>query len=157
MAGNRRHVFGVAAVAAVALIAVALAQTAFGRGVLRDSGLEGGDERYTELAFAEPTKVPEWLDTYRPKLDLPVAIHNGEGEPRTYRWTATVRHGRRTKVLDRGTVDLAPDGRATIEPDVKFGCRSGRVRVDFSVDEPKQSIGAWIRCPGTPPEESRGE
>ena len=157
MTSNQRHVFGVAVVAAVALIAVTVAQSAFGRTVLRDAGFDGGDERYTELAFAQPTKVPEWLDTYRPSLDLPVLIHNGEGEQRSYRWTATIRHGRRAKVLDRGTVDLAADGRATIEPKVEFSCRRGRVRVDFAVDHPKQSIGAWIRCPGTPPEESRGE
>jgi hypothetical protein len=155
MRRNRLHALGVAAVAAVVLVAIAVAQSAFGRSVLRDSGFEGGDERYTELAFAQPTKVPEWLTEYRPKLDLPVAIHNGEGRPRTYRWTATVRHGRRTKVLDRGTVALARDGRATIDPHVKFSCRSGRVRVEVAVDRPKQAIGAWIRCPGTPPEESR--
>jgi hypothetical protein len=157
MTSNRRHVIGVAVLAAVALIAVTVAQSAFGRTVLHDAGLEGGDERYTELAFAQPTKVPEWVDEYRPKLDLPVSVHNGEGSRRSYRWTATVRHGARTKVLDRGTVDLAPDARASVEPEIEFGCRSGRVRVDFAIDDPKQSIGAWIRCPGTPPEESRGE
>jgi hypothetical protein len=157
MTGNRRHVIGVAALAAIALIAIAVAQSAFGRGALRDSGLQGGDERYTELAFAQPTKVPEYLSEYRPTLDLPVGIHNGEGEARTYRWTATVTHGRRTKRLDWGTVDLGPDGRAVLHPDVKFSCLRGRVRVDVSIEDPKQSIGAWIRCPGTPPEKSRGE
>ena len=157
MTSNQRHVFGVAVLAAVALIAVTVAQSAFGRTVLRDAGFEGGDERYTELAFAQPTKVPEWLDTYRPRLDLPVVIHNAEGEQRRYGWTATVRHGTRTKLLDRGTVDLAPNGRATVDPDFDFSCRSGRVRVEFALDDPKQSVGAWIRCPGTPPEESRGE
>ena len=157
MTRNRLHALGVAAVAAVVLASIAVAQSAFGRSVLSDTGFEGGDERYTELAFAQPTKVPEWLTEYRPKLELPVAIHNGEGEQRTYRWTATVRHGERTKLLDRGTVDLAPDGRATIDPDVEFSCRSGRVRVDVAIDDPQQGIGAWIRCPGTPPEEARGE
>ena len=154
MSSNRRHALGVAAVAAVVLVAITVAQTAFGRSALRDSGFEGGDERYTELAFADPTNVPEWLDEYRPTLDLPVTLHNGEGEPRTYRWTATVRHGGRTKLLDRGTARVAPDGRATLRPDVEFACRSGRVRVEVAIDAPKQAIGAWIRCPGTPPEES---
>jgi hypothetical protein len=153
---NRIHALGVTLVAAMVLAAIGLAQTASGRTFLRDSGLEGGDERYTELAFAHPTKVPEWLDSYRPKLDLPVALHNAEGESRTYHWTATVRHGDRTKVLDRGTVTLAADGRATIEPKVEFSCRSGRVRVDIAVDHPKQAVGAWMRCPGTKPEASHG-
>src|SRR3954452_23245275 len=129
---NRRHVWGVAMVAALVLVAIGPAPTAFGRDALRDAGLEGGDERYTELAFAQPTEVPEWLDEYRPALDLPVLIHNGEGKPRSYHWTATLRHGRHTKVLDRGTVDLAADGRATIAPDVEFSCRSGRVRVELA-------------------------
>jgi hypothetical protein len=145
----------VAAVVAVVVLAIGVAQTAAGKSVLSQAGLTGGEDRYTELAFARPTAVPDYVSDKPADLELPFAIRNAEGERRDYRWSLVVVSRRGTKTLDRGRLTLAAGASGTVGQRVKLRCAGDRVRVEVRLERPRQSIGAWIRCPGTPPEASR--
>jgi hypothetical protein len=144
----------VAIVAAVALAAVGVAQTATGRSLLRKAGLSSPPARYTELAFAHPTLLPEKFPHGRFKVTAPFTIHNVSGARRTYRWTVEEIAGGRSTKIRRGKITLDPGIRRGANPRMWLHCTGPhRVRVQVRLDDPAESIGWWATClpPAQPP------
>lgn len=144
---------GVAVVAALALAAVGIAQTAAGRSVLRSAGLTAKPSRYTELSFARPMLLPEKFPHGRFKVTAPFTIHNAGDTPRTYHWTVEEIASGRTTAIAHGRVTEDPGIRRAANPRMWLHC-SGRerVRVQVRLQDPAESIGWWARClpPATP-------
>jgi hypothetical protein len=137
----------VVVVAALALAAVGIAQTAAGRSLLRKAGLTSPPARYTELAFERPMLLPEKFPHGRFKVRAPFTIHNVDGARRTYRWTVEEIAGGRTTKVAQG--DLTEDAgiRRRANPRMWLRCtHAGRVRVQVRLTDPAESIGWWARC-----------
>lgn len=144
----------VALVAALALAAVGIAQTAAGRSVLRAAGLTAKPARYTELSFVRPALLPEKFPHGRFKVTAPFTIHNVGDTPRTYRWTVEEIASGRTTTVARGELTEDPGIRRGANPRMWLHCSTGqqRVRVQVRLQDPAESIGWWARClpPATP-------
>lgn len=147
--GWRLQWLAVAALVAAGLAAIGVAQTAAGRSVLRSAGLAGSPPRYTELAFANPGRLPYELLQSRGRVRAGVLVHNMEGSTRLYRWRAVEeRPARGTVKLDSGRVQVAPEGWARIGPRLRVICAgSERVHIRIALDNPPRSVGFWIECP----------
>jgi hypothetical protein len=134
----------------LALGALGVAQTAFGRSLMADAGLVGDRDRYTQLALAEPKKLPQVIEGGRAELRLPFTLHNDEGEARAYAWSVVARTGGRTRTLARGTTRLAAGAGIRKAPEVEVPCRSRRVRVDVRLAEPAQDVHFFAACEEAP-------
>jgi hypothetical protein len=141
-----RHLLGVALVGAIALLALGLAQTSGGGSVLRDAGVTSAPERYTELAFAHPARLPDQLRARRALLRIPFTLHNVGDAPRRYAWSVTS-SADGPAGLAQGAVRAAPDERLRLDPRVRLSCTRGRVRVAVRLADPALTIGFWARCP----------
>jgi hypothetical protein len=137
------RIWGAIGAAVVAVALVGAAQTSAGKSVLRGAGLMSGPERYTELAFARPSKLPGALPARgRMSVAVPFTLRNAEGASRTYRWTIEAGGN----ILARGRVSAAPGERAVIRRRLSLGCRGARTRVEVRLAAPSESIGFWARC-----------
>jgi hypothetical protein len=149
---------GLAALLVAVVLSIGVAQSAAGQSVLRSAGLKADPERFTELALSEPDRLPDQVDQEAVVLTPGFTIGNQQGEERTYHWQI-VRHvegERRDTVLNEGR-NRVPAGRTfAIRERVQLACPAGRVRLEVRLVEPERKIGAWIRCPGTPEEATRG-
>jgi hypothetical protein len=136
------HWRGAILCAAVVLAALAFAQSGAGRSLLRDAGVAGAPERYTELSFARPSKLPGKLLPGQRRVSLSYVLHNVEGERRDYRWTVAAGGTR----LAHGTTSAAPGERVVIRRTVTVPCRGARTRVEVRLARPSQAIGFWAAC-----------
>jgi hypothetical protein len=132
---------------ALALAAVALAQSSAGRSTLRRFGLANAPPRYTELSFSWPTKLPKYLLDGRSRHVVPFSVHNSEGRDLTYRWTVSETAGGRTSRLAAGSTFIAAGDRTAVAPRFDVACAgSGRVRVVIDLPDQSESIGWWAQC-----------
>jgi hypothetical protein len=145
---SAKQLIAAALTAAIVVLATVLAQTAAGKSVLRDAGLLGSPQGYTELEFIEPAKLPVQLTpgTHTPRV--PFRIHNVESGPHTYRWSVVAISGSHTQRLAGGRQDLAKGQSRFLHPHVPVTCTSGRVRLEVRLADPAQSIGYWVKCNG---------
>jgi hypothetical protein len=134
--------------AAIVVLAAVLAQTAAGKSVLRDAGLLGSPQAYTELEFVEPAKLPVQVTPGTHRLRVPFRIHNVEDSARTYRWSVVAITGGRTQRLAGTRQDLAKGQSRYLDPHVPLTCSGGRVRIEVRLADPAQSIGYWVKCNG---------
>lgn len=137
------------ALAALALAGLGLAQTDPGRGLLGDWGLSSPSEPYTELAFAKPDALPTRASDGA--VSVPVWLHNVEGGPRTYHWTATTRQdgGADAIAAGSGLVTLADGASTTVRARIPVTCSGERTRVDVSLGGAHRTIGFWLACEGS--------
>ena len=159
MRANRQPM-GLAALLLAVVLSIGVAQTAAGESVLRSAGLKADPERFTELAFSEPERLPDQVDRQNVVLTPGFTIGNHQGQDRTYHWQI-VRHvegEQRDHVLNEGR-NRVPAGRTfAIRERARLDCPAGRVRLEVRLVEPaERKVGAWIRCPGTPEEASHGD
>jgi hypothetical protein len=148
-----RQTLRVAAVALLVVLAAGIAQTAFGKSVLEDARVTGGEERFTELALVSPQRLADQVHDARSEVRLPFRVHNAEGQAREYRWTVLVHAGEHTSVAGRGRIGLAHGTSDTVDKRFTVRCTGKRVRVEVRLDRPSRSVSAWFRCRDTPPEE----
>ena len=136
------HWRGAIVCAAVVLAALGAAQSRPGRSLLRDAGVAGAAERYTELSFARPSKLPGKLLPGQRRVSLSYVLHNVEGERRDYRWTVAAGGDG----LAHGTTSAAPGERVVIRRSVTVPCRGARTRVEVRLARPSEAIGFWAAC-----------
>jgi hypothetical protein len=85
-------------------------------------------------------------------VTLPVWIHNAEGGPRTYAWTATTRVAGAAPVrATTGQVALGDGEERIVRTRIPVTCAGERVRVDVSIGGPHRTVGVWVPCEGTAP------
>ena len=135
-----------AVTAAIVVLGVGLAQTAAGRSVLRDSGLLGSPDGYTELEFVDPTKLAARVAPGGSTVRVPFRIHNVEGGARTYRWSVVAIASGRPERVAAGRQDLASGQSRYLDPRAAIACTGGRVRIEVRLADPAQSIGFWVEC-----------
>jgi len=75
-------------------------------GVARHLGLVPEAQRFTEMAFATPSRLPSTA-TPGTAVQLSFVITNQEGEKYTYRWDATLHEGTTATALASGQVTIA--------------------------------------------------
>ena len=145
---SAKQLIAAVATAAIVVLAAVLAQTAAGKSVLRDAGLLGSPQGYTELEFVEPAKLPAQLTPGTQRVRVPVRIHNVEATARTYRWSVVAIDGGQTERLAGARQDLAKGQSRYLDPRVPLTCSGRRVRVEVRLADPAQSIGFWVKCNG---------
>jgi hypothetical protein len=145
---SAKQLIAAVATAAIVVLAAALAQTAVGKSVLRDTGLLGAPEGYTELEFVEPAKLPAQLTPGTQRLRVPFRIHNVEGGARTYRWSIVAISRGHTRRVAGARQDLAKGQSRYLDPHVPVACNGSRVRIEVRLAGPAQSIGFWVKCNG---------
>jgi hypothetical protein len=122
---------GTTAVAALAVI-VALtffAQSHAGQAALTRLGVAGHPARYTELAFAQPLRLPAHLPRKPTAVDGAFTITNRQGRAESYSWRI-VANGAVEHVLASGELSLAAGQRAYVDPLLTVTCSSKRLSVD---------------------------
>ena len=145
---SAKQLIAAVATAAIVVLAAVLAQTAFGKSVLRDAGLLGSPQGYTELEFVQPAKLPAQIAPGTRRLRVPFRIHNVEGGAHTYRWSVVAIRDGQTQRLAGARQDLAKGQSRYLDPHVPLTCSGGRVRVEVRLADPAQSIGFWVKCNG---------
>ena len=145
---NTKQLIAAAVTAAIVVLAVGLAQSAAGKSVLRDAGLLGQPQAYTELEFVDATKLPAQLAPVTQRVPVPFRIHNVEDGARTYRWSVvTITDGHEQRVAG-ARQDLAKGQSRYFNPRPQISCSSRRVRIEVRLADPAQSIGYWVTCNG---------
>jgi hypothetical protein len=130
-----------------AALLLGLAQTAPGRDALGSLGLRSDARGYTELAFADPLRLPKELTPLRSgfPVSVPFIVRNQEGHDERYRWTVS---GQGTPghpvLLGTGVVAVRVGRRAYVNPRVPVPCQKRRVTV--ALERPRLSIAFWVRC-----------
>lgn len=133
--------------AAIAIAAVGLAQTATGSSVLRKAGLKAAPARYTELAFKHPTLLPEKFPDGKFNVHAPFTLHNAEGRSFTYHWIVQQIDGKDAKTVASGASHAAEDETFPVNPVMKLECKhAGRVKVVVRLKQPARTIGWWGDC-----------
>ena len=145
---SAKQLIAAAVTAAIVLLAAVAAQTAVGKSVLRDAGVLGSPQAYTELEFVQPAKLPAQLTPGTHRLTVPFRIHNVEGGAHTYRWSVVAIAGGQTQRLAGARQDLAEGQSRYLHPRVPVTCSGGRVRIEVRLADPSQSIGFWVNCGG---------
>ncbi|MCU1495366.1 MAG: hypothetical protein JWO62_3130 [Acidimicrobiaceae bacterium] len=120
--GNRRGVYLRLLVPLVAVLALLIAFQYAGLGLARRLGIVAGHQRFTELYFVHPGKLPSSANIARP-LRFAFVIDNREGVRRRYHWTV--------KLVEAGTSVLMKSGSTTL-------ANEGSVRV--TIDQPPPSL-----------------
>jgi hypothetical protein len=138
--------WGAVGCAAAVLAAIAAAQTSPGQTVLRDAGLVAHAERYTELSFRRPSRLPTTLPAGQRRVTLSWSLRNAEGARRDYAWTIEARDAGGRQVLGRGTTSAGAGQRVTVRQQVEPRCRGPRTRVEVHLARPDESIGFWAQC-----------
>jgi hypothetical protein len=141
--GSRRPA-GFATLAIAALAALGLAQTGPGHSAVGGLGFSSQADRFTELAFAAPARLPSRVPAGTSRVALGFDLHNAERRATSYRWSIVQDGG---TVLASGRLQLASGARAGIDRTVSVRCVPGRrIRVAVRLASPAQSIGFWTRC-----------
>jgi hypothetical protein len=149
-ASTRRSALAAGLLAVLALGALGVAQTAFGRSLLADAGLVGEREHYAQLAFAAPARLPQMVQGGRARLRLPFTLHNDEGRARDYAWSVVARTDGRTWTLASGTTRLAAGAGTREVPTVTVPCQARRVRVAVRLADPAQDVHFFATCEEAP-------
>jgi hypothetical protein len=125
--------------------ATTFAQSGTGQRALADLGVGSAPNRYTELAFASPARLPNSVHRTPRRMHTAFTITNRERAARTYHWeiAATDVH---TRVLSAGAAYLAQGHRVYLDPVTRVGC-SGRTRITVRLSS-GQHIGYWAGCIG---------
>jgi len=133
--------------AAIVIAGVALAQTAAGSSLLRRAGLTDQPPRYTELAFAHPTLLPEKFPDGKFQIHAPFTLHNAEGRGYTYHWIVQEIDGSDATTVASGASHAAKNETFPVDPKLKLECKhAGRVKVVVRIQRPARSIGWWGDC-----------
>ena len=169
-AGSRTSVL-TAAVVALLLVAVGLAQTSAGRRLARSVGLAAPAEPFTELYFADQAAIAASTEGYvhgATRQRVGFVIRNSEHHTMTYAWTLTSDGASR----GAGTVRVRAGASATVRRSIATGCRfrfsqpaaggagkpaastegplrstgPARVRISVSLSRPRRSIDYWLAC-----------
>ena len=135
------------ALAAVALICAALAQTRQGHAALGAAGLYEEPSTYAELAFSTPNALPSALAKSGASVKVSFGIHNVSDNPRTYIWSIALVHSGVSQVKASGTASTAAQGQTEITTSVVAACVGGRVQVVVRLASPAESISFWMTCP----------
>jgi hypothetical protein len=135
---------GILALLVVVVAGLAAAQTAPGRGARRAAGLLAPAPGYTELAFAQPQRLPGAV-TGGPAL-VAFTIRNVEAGDRVYAWHVEAVGGGRTQVLATGRTRARRGIAVVARPRLRIACLAARVQVRVRLREPRESIDFWTRC-----------
>ena len=137
---------GYMAVIALVLAGAAVAQSGAGHRILLDTGLAEAPASFTSLSFSDPNQLPLQLTSTPAKVRVPFAIANWDRLPHTYRWRLVLVRGAKSLQLAAGVALVK--GRASVSrrPVARFDCASGRVGVEVQLQQPAESIKAWMTC-----------
>jgi hypothetical protein len=122
---------GTTAVAALVIFAALtlVAQSHAGQHALARLGVVGHQEHFTELAFAQPLRLPAHLPRTPTAVDGAFTITNRQARAENYRWEI-VASGGAEHALASGEVSLAAGQQAYLDPPLTVTCSSKRISVD---------------------------
>jgi hypothetical protein len=143
---------GYLAAIALVLAGAAVAQTAAGHQILRDTGLSEAPASFTSLSFTDPNQLPLQLTSKRASLPVSFVITNSSHLVQAYQWRLLVIRGATSARLDGGTVLVRAGASASLQRVARVTCASGRIGVKVQLQKPAESIEAWLACS---PEENR--
>jgi hypothetical protein len=140
-----RQLITASAVLVLIASATTFAQSRTGQRALADVGVGSVPNRYTELAFASPARLPSRVHRTSRRLHTPFTITNRERAARTYHWeiVATDVH---TQMLNAGAAYVAQGQRVYLDPVTRVGC-SRRTRITVGLSS-GQHIDYWADCVG---------
>jgi hypothetical protein len=141
-----RQLAALGAVGAAALALLGAAQTGPGRSALRDLGVAGATEPYTELAFARPDALPARLPRGTSTVALPFSLRDREAGAATYRWRVQVSGNGPAQTVAAGVARAVRGGTAFAAPRVRIRCDAPRVRINVLLAGRPESIGLWAQC-----------
>ncbi len=143
MRGKSRQLITAAALLVLVAGIASLAQSSAGQRALRHVGLGSKPSRYTELAFADPIRLPITVHRVPSRLDTAFTITNYERATTTYHWQIVARD-LRSRVLDAGQVLVEQGHQAYVDALITTGCSS---RTRFTVQlSSGEHIGFWANC-----------
>ena len=135
---------------AITLTCLSLAQTPQGHTLLGAVGIYEEPATFTELAFSEPSALPNTLPTQSASVKVSFGIHNVSSDSRSYNWSIVLVHSGESQVKASGTVFTLAQGRTSVSKSVPAACSSGRVQVVVRLASPAESISFWVTCPSAP-------
>ncbi len=133
-------------VAAVAGLALALAQTSAGHALLRSAGLDQPPASYTSLAFTSPQSLPAYLAAVPTRVSISFTVSNSSADPRSYHWSVELQRAGRPNRLAAGEVAVQAGERATVARTVTASCSAGQARMSVQLAAPAESIAFWLAC-----------
>jgi len=135
----------IAAVAALVLVASAttFAQTSAGQRALGDIGVGGQPSRYTELAFANPSRLPKALHRAPSRVPVEFTITNHGPTETAYRWQVRVMQPV-ARVLSAGEVYVPRGYGVSVAPAIVLGC-SSRTQIAVLLSSGER-IDYWADC-----------
>lgn len=134
------------AVMAVVLITVGVAQTGLGRKALAESGLFQTPVGLTSLSFLRPTALPLAMSSGHSHLEISFAVTNTAAVARSYEWTVVLVKGNRILPVARGNARVQSRGSVDIARTARITCRHGRIEIRVALQNPAESIDAWVTC-----------
>jgi hypothetical protein len=144
----RWKVLTTTAVLATALVAVTVAQTSYGRQLLRSVGLSEPREGFSELYFAHPATAGTQSVRDGARTRVSFVISNQQHVRDTYSWT--VEAGSAAHAA-RGATSVDPGHRVTVEDRVIVNCARRaptRVPIRVALAGRSESITEWVTCYG---------
>jgi hypothetical protein len=121
-------------------------QTSAGHAALRAVGLIQGPAGYTSLSFLHPGSLPEQPAPAHGNTVTSFAIRNATSSTHDYRWSVSLVHRELTRLVQAGSVRLAPGRAAEVTRSIAITCTQGTVRIVVSLESPAESIDSWIAC-----------
>jgi hypothetical protein len=144
---NSRQLISASVTLALIASAATFAQSKAGQKVLKHIGVAGEPSKYTELAFVDPTKLPNAVYQPRSQLLVPFTITNHEHVATTYHWQI-VAAARGSRVVRAGEVSLSAGAYAYFDPVLELGCATRtQVTVRLTTGE---HIDFWAACIHSP-------
>lgn len=146
MPGQARWPRGLLVLAVVGLMVVVFAQTSFGRGLLRVSGLAQPPPAYTALYFTNSQGLPASLPTGRVEVPVSFTVQNSSSQAKTYQWKVDVENGKSTAQVG-GQLSVLGGATAVEAKSVKAVCRSGSgLVITVSLAGTPESIDYRVVC-----------
>jgi hypothetical protein len=154
---NPRQLIAASATLAVVVTATSLAQSGVGQRELRRIGLLSTAAGYTEVAFANPAKLPTTLQSSPRALHVAFTVTNRQRAAVSNGWQVVQTQPDR-RILASGQVYVDQGQQAYVDPAIAVGC-SQRTQITVALGSGQQ-IGFWVDCvrtaTPTPRRESAG-
>ncbi len=100
-------------------------------------------ERYTELFFTNPTKIPNVVSTGT-KLPVSFTVHNVEARTMSYSYTVTFTANGSVLAQQQGNFNLTSNGTNYITSNITIPGFTGRGEVQVTLINLNQSIHYWV-------------
>lgn len=130
------------------LILAGIAQTGYGRTVLRTVGLSPPSGSYTALSFANPQELPTRLRSKVSQVQVSFAIRNASNSSasRVYNWVILLSHSGRSLTAAAGQVMVPFGAVRTVNKTVRTSCAKGQLQLTVRLANPAEHIDFWTAC-----------